>query len=574
MTVWAQNSSGPGLVNIAVGQPAQAYTQSSHYRADWATASNAANGDTSGVYTRDNCIHSATGPYYPPRPNATGGDRRYDREPWWQVDLQIPHYVYNFRIWGRTAQIGRLYPFNITVDDRECVYVKRAATRDITVHCTRPLYGRVVRITRKSRIYWDHTLNMCEFQIFVCNPGFYGINCSLHCSSNCCKEGCYMNDGKCIKCKPGWYGDQCKTECPSKHCLDQKCDQRSGVCLACDNGHFIGNQCLGCEPGWYGDGCGSRCLSPNCRNNRCDQQSGVCFDCARNFLGTNCSACRPGKHGYHCQNRCPQNCDECEQDSGQCTKCRFYNRNTLDCTECKQGTFGSNCTKLCGHCKDHRPCERENGHCTHCQPGWDPPLCKTKCGRFLYGSDCRYRCGQCQNNDVCDLTTGHCPYGCHEGYDGPRCDSQEGESGPEVWYIVVTILAAIVVILLATLAVFVCRKRIARTREMTRRKIQNETEVQELSDLEGGGPGRNLLVQPAEEVEGLYSEINDLPSFPCEDAASAMLAADKPEELGAQSPDTYDRPGVYMNATEDRQLYEKVQTGSNVLYQNCTKEKL
>ncbi|KAL8581985.1 hypothetical protein ACOMHN_027966 [Nucella lapillus] len=248
-----------------------------------------------------------------------------------------------------------------------------------------------------------------------------------------------------------------------------------------------------------------------------------------------------------------------------------------------------------------------------------------------------------------------------------RC--QEGESGPEVWYIVVTILATIVVILLATLAVFVCRKRIARTREMTRREIQNETEVQELSDLEGGGPGRNLLVQPAEEVEGLYSEINDLPSFPCEDAASAMpssstgadgsgrqipgsnrqwenkkvperttlkktpeatalvldkaqgtqqaegtqmasipptkptarhdpeadsssvfpsfdlasifssnpseqLAADKPEELGAQSPDTYDRPGVYMNATEDRQLYEKVQTGSNVLYQNCTKEKL
>lgn len=57
------------------------------------------------------------------------------------------------------------------------------------------------------------------------------------------------------------------------------------------------------------------------------------------------------------------------------------------------------------------------------------------CSDHFYGSDCNTPCGHCKNNDVCDNVTGLCLNGCHNHWNGNKCDSKFKEKN----YIVKTI---------------------------------------------------------------------------------------------------------------------------------------
>ena len=44
--------------------------------------------------------------------------------------------------------------------------------------------------------------------------------------------------------------------------------------------------------------------------------------------------------------------------------------------ECDQGTFGWNCSQICGHCSKKNDCNKVNGSCpAGCEPGFKDDLC-------------------------------------------------------------------------------------------------------------------------------------------------------------------------------------------------------
>ena len=74
-------------VNVATGKT---YSQISKYYSQ-GPSSNAANGDTGGVYSSSNCIHTDVYQSYPhPYTN-----------PWWEVDLGRTYPVYTIKVWAR-----------------------------------------------------------------------------------------------------------------------------------------------------------------------------------------------------------------------------------------------------------------------------------------------------------------------------------------------------------------------------------------------------------------------------------------------------------------------------------------
>ena len=82
-------------VNVATGKT---YSQISKYYSQ-GPSSNAANGDTGGVYSSSNCIHTKVYGSYP----------YFDANPWWEVNLGRTYPVYTIKVWARNE--CELYSF-------------------------------------------------------------------------------------------------------------------------------------------------------------------------------------------------------------------------------------------------------------------------------------------------------------------------------------------------------------------------------------------------------------------------------------------------------------------------------
>ncbi|XP_078327432.1 uncharacterized protein LOC111114402 [Crassostrea virginica] len=114
-------------------------------------------------------------------------------------------------------------------------------------------------------IYQNNTLDgpcpileICEVQVFGCETGRYGFNCSKtcnHCKNNetcnidtghCDISGCAINYSPplCKACADGFFGDNCTGICNST------CDSCNKINGSCDSG---------CHPGWKGSYCNEEC---------------------------------------------------------------------------------------------------------------------------------------------------------------------------------------------------------------------------------------------------------------------------------------------------------------------------
>lgn len=115
-----------------------------------------------------------------------------------------------------------------------------------------------------------------------CAEGKGGRMCELQCVPNC--QTCSRFDGQCLVCKTGYYGDNCEHTMPHGHC------QSYG-----DYDTFTG-RCRPCIDGYFGDFCEKQCIQ-NC--NRCNQVTGECLECAFGYNGVDCRSCPP---------ECPDSC--------------------------------------------------------------------------------------------------------------------------------------------------------------------------------------------------------------------------------------------------------------------------
>ena len=52
-------------------------------------------------------------------------------------------------------------------------------------------------------------------------------------------------------------------------------------------------------------------------------------------------------------------------------------------------------------------------------------LSYSECTNGTYGSQCVKLCGQCRNGEDCDPVSGRCSLGCEPGWQGLRCQQSE-----------------------------------------------------------------------------------------------------------------------------------------------------
>lgn len=134
----------------------------------------------------------------------------------------------------------------------------------------------------------------CDLSICVCQPGFYGTDCSF---SHCPGSSCYTHPrtkeqfciecsqhGRCVdgvcQCYPGWGYDDCSAALCEGNCSSNE-THTQGICVE----DFPVHQCS-CVDNWSGDICNeSLCL------NQCSGR-GHCWN-------HTCS-CEPGYHGEDC----------------------------------------------------------------------------------------------------------------------------------------------------------------------------------------------------------------------------------------------------------------------------------
>ncbi|XP_056003127.1 neurogenic locus notch homolog protein 1-like isoform X2 [Ostrea edulis] len=374
---------------------------------------------------------------------------------WLRADLGRVYNLRSVKIWYRNDNpphsTKRLQGFSIRLSNTPTHVPSDTCYQDPGDQTLPAVLERECR--GAARYVWFYTnrdngggvfLEICEVEIFGCNEGYYGKNCSFvcgHCAENAtcdvvdgscpskyCEAGWKQtSDRKCNQvCKKGLYGSNCAHSCG--HCQGNKsCHHVNG---SCPNGH--------CKPGWkhtnklkcdeecddgrYGLYCGYNCSGHCAGGQPCRKRDGVCADgCKDGWTNSYCNkTCEKGSYGRNCSRDCGhcQGTPPCYYVNGSCPtrECKPGWKQTLDrkCDQaCEKGSYGDNCSGICGHCKGGVPCDHLNGSCPsrECEPGWKQTSdrkCDQVCENGSYGPNCHHACGHCKGEDICDHVNGSC----------------------------------------------------------------------------------------------------------------------------------------------------------------------
>uniref|UniRef100_K1PXV5 Multiple epidermal growth factor-like domains 10 n=1 Tax=Magallana gigas TaxID=29159 RepID=K1PXV5_MAGGI len=278
-------------------------------------------------------------------------------EAWLRIDLQAVRSIKSVKFWYRNDRADastntiRLLGYSIRgstnslLSDTKVCYSDSSEILPTVIEAGCKVLTRYIWFYQtKSQSGEVPILEICEVQVFGCETGFYGDNCSKscdHCVNNkycdidtgqCDDLGCALQHQppSCIDCIPGFHGPKCEYHC-NKFCEWDYCNKATGTCL------------YGCDIGYLGSHCNFKCRNRTYGVN-CSKQCGGCLN------GTDC---------HHISGQCYQGCDP-----------GWYQ--TTDCNViCKNQTFGENCVYQCdGHCINDEPCNRRDGTCKQCSLGW------------------------------------------------------------------------------------------------------------------------------------------------------------------------------------------------------------
>ncbi|XP_034318933.2 uncharacterized protein [Magallana gigas] len=191
--------------------------------------------------------------------------------------------------------------------------------------------------------------DICEFEVYECDIGYFGDNCTEECGH--CIDGtlCSSVDGTCTSgCSAGYTGNLCNREC-ARGSYGLNCNETCGHCsdlLYCSK---VNGTCLtGCKPGFEGERCQKECASGN-YGLKCNETCGHCFDLlyCSHVNGKCLTGCMPGYEGQLCSRAC------------------------------KFGYYGIDCLQECSSfCKTSRDCNHLTGVCKGgCRDGWQGGDC-------------------------------------------------------------------------------------------------------------------------------------------------------------------------------------------------------
>lgn len=309
----------------------------------------------------------------------------------------------------------------------------------------------------------DRYTDKCSYG---CNTNYYGTFCNNSCPQNCAhitsgyQRLCEASRGTCAYgCQLGFYGNYCNQTCV--RCKENTCNQSHGFCtMGCASG-YTGKNCellssgvcpndcnpncndcicdqvnrsctTGCVTGWYGPTCDHIC-SGNCAGQVCQQATGNCHG--------NCSH---GYWGLQCEKQCGENCldGSCDRSTGACLK------------GCVRTFYDAYCTTKCLEACQNQTCLQKSGFCISCGYGRHGDKCEFECTPSTYGENCLKECGHCKDNNPCQPIGGLCPAGCELGWMGPQCDqamysvgqSSSSESSVKIGLAVGCVIGAVAVV--------------------------------------------------------------------------------------------------------------------------------
>nr|XP_034322178.1 multiple epidermal growth factor-like domains protein 10 [Crassostrea gigas] len=183
----------------------------------------------------------------------------------------------------------------------------------------------------------------------------------------------------------------------------------------------------GCSgPGMYGENCSLPCPQ-NCQESHCDIVDGTCLGCSDGYKGPKCEdQCNAKTYGLECQRVCGncRNGDPCHHVNGSCiNECDKGTFGVKCDTACPNGKYGNNCRRQCNiNCGVPYRCDRITGQCEgECQTGWKGITCDKHCSGGKFGLNCNHSCGHCLGNKQCHYINGSCFTGCDSGYKGIDC---------------------------------------------------------------------------------------------------------------------------------------------------------
>ncbi|XP_078330009.1 receptor-type tyrosine-protein phosphatase gamma-like [Crassostrea virginica] len=429
------------------------------------------------------------------------------KEAWLRISLDRVYSIKSVKFWYRGSFTVRLPGYSIRVSNTSILSTASICYQDPGVSTLPDELEEECHMTGQFVwLYQNRTLNgpcpmleICEVQIFGCETGRYGTNCSKtcgHCKNNdlcgivsgkCDESGCAKTNfypPLCEECIPGMYGENCLYHC-SGFCQNKTCQRYNGTCLyGCEKG-YTGSSCnQTCPSGRFGFDCREEC--GNCyQKHACNHVSGICADgCNEGFKGQLCNTpCSDGEYGKDCTYNCSGNCLHevaCDKYKGTCDSCSSgYIGPKCDAT-CKNRRYGLNCSLDCGNCIGSTNCNHVNGICTlGCAPGWQnldkcvTPLI-TACMNGTYGKGCMYNCtAMCKNGEFCNKIDGSCPEGPME---------QLTEDQPHIGAIAGSISAVVIVALVTFGLVFVMFRRRGNKKGKTHQRTkldQKETQQNE-----------------------------------------------------------------------------------------------
>ncbi|XP_025107336.1 uncharacterized protein LOC112572043 isoform X2 [Pomacea canaliculata] len=185
-------SISPRKVNVALGKPAKMssmYTDEPHNEVS-GPACLAVNGNRNTAFRPIN--------QFPDSPNCIHTEA-VDREPYWEVDLGQPYTIASIAIYWRDSQPQRSDGVKVSVDGQFCHRFQRPVANPSRITCGTPLTGQTFRLSKADHVTTgDYFLTVCEVEVIVCGPGYFGTDCERVCPQVCEKnQTCSPVDGTC-----------------------------------------------------------------------------------------------------------------------------------------------------------------------------------------------------------------------------------------------------------------------------------------------------------------------------------------------------------------------------------------
>ncbi|XP_062620720.1 multiple epidermal growth factor-like domains protein 10 isoform X3 [Saccostrea cucullata] len=400
--------------------------------------------------------------------NCTQSNPKNKNSTYVYVDIGYIANIYNVTIYYRENYEQRLHGYTLYYSDKLHMKVRSELDLERWNVCYKDdpisdkpngIASQVCKGTaRYVSVYQNNTWNpkespileICEIEIFGCNPGQFikGGEC-IPCPETFC-EVC----GTSLECTNKTYGYQCEKNC-SESCVGG-CNISTGQCYGCNRGQFIKRGecipcpgtfcadcgtdgiCLACSPDKFGIFCNETC--GQCREepnkDSCDDVTGSCVSgCERGFSGRLCDEeCNGTSFGYNCRETCSETCKWttdgtrlCNSSIGHCYRCMAGKRGVYCKKDCMAMTYGENCSHTCGHCLNGSGCNFVSGACAEgCDAGYQGINCNETCENKTFGSNCGEICGHCRNDTACDPFSGSCDSGCEPGYQGLTCNKTCG----------------------------------------------------------------------------------------------------------------------------------------------------